>query len=225
LIDARIGLYNQLGRIYRTTNNHEEAIKAFDEALKICKKTKDSITILNNKANIYKDLQQYELARDQYAIVHAKSRTAVHSLQLAMALDNLGYVQSKIGVPEALNNIIRAKEIRAKQNDLTGLYASYRTLANYYLDRGNNEMANSYANKGYETAKRINSISYIQDALSLSMDIEDNPKVREYKRLTDSISKAKQLAANKNAFIKYNLQEERKKTVASRLLQEKENGK
>ncbi|MEP5829610.1 MAG: ATP-binding protein, partial [Maribacter dokdonensis] len=56
LINSRVGLYNQLGRIYRASNNATEAIRTFDNALQIANKLSDSVIILNNKANIYKDL-------------------------------------------------------------------------------------------------------------------------------------------------------------------------
>lgn len=224
LTDDRSGLYNQLGRIYRNLNDHQAALKSFDVALQISKKTKDSITILNNIANVYKDLEAFEQANQQYQLVYQKSLESGDSLQLAMALDNLGLVQSKIGLPEAFINLIKGLEIRKAKNDLTGMYTSYKSLANYYLDKGDNVNAKMYANNGYDVAKKINSSSYLQDALSVYMKVNDNPKAKEYMRLNDSISNAKQLASNKNAFIKYNLDEERKMVAQSKLEQEKEKG-
>ncbi len=79
-----------------------------------------------------------------------------------------------------------------------------------------------YADKAYAVAKKLNNGGYVQDALSLFVELDEDPKVKEYKRLTDSIVEARQLAENKNAYIKYNVEEERKKTEASRLQQEKE---
>ena len=222
LAGSRIGLYNQLGRIYRTLNNHEEAIKALDNALKIARKTKDSITILNNKANIYKDLNEFERALDQYEQVYAKCLHENDSLQFAMVLDNLGYVQSKLNSPKALDNLNQALDIRIKEYDLTGMYASYKSLTHYFMDRQDRDRALFYADKAYEATKKINSKAYNYDVLSLFMTLDNNPKVMEYNRLTDSISEAKQLAENKNAFIKYNLNEERKKTTEQELQREKE---
>lgn len=225
LIGSRIGLYNQLGRIYRASNNYKAAINAFDEALKISKKLKDSIIILNNKANIYKDMEEYKLAIDQYSILYEKSLKLNNELQLTLVLDNLGSVQSKIFSPKALGNLNKALKIRVEENYLAGMYSSYRNLAYYYLEREDKTKALFYANKGLDVAEKINSSSYIQNALSLFMKLNDDSKVREYQRLMDSISKARQLAENKNAFIKYNLGEERKKTEASKLIQEKEKRK
>tara|TARA_R110002020_G_scaffold229065_3_gene439820 strand:- start:1669 stop:2490 length:822 start_codon:yes stop_codon:yes gene_type:complete len=57
------------------------------------------------------------------------------------------------------------------------------------------------------------------------MNMDKNPLIHEYKKLTDSIANAKQIAENKNAFLKYNVAEEQKKTQASILLQEIESRK
>lgn len=222
LVDARFGLYVQLGNIYRTFNNSSKAIEAYNEALRVTFKTKDSISVLNNKANIYKDLKDYNIAIDLYSEVYKKCIRQGNKLLLAMALDNLGFVQSKINSPEAFENLNKALKIRYKENNLTGLYASYKSLVHYFLDRNNKEQASAYANKAYEVVKKLNSSAYTQDALSLFMALNGDSKVLEYKRLTDSISKARQLAENKNAFMKYNLEEEQKKTAASELQQEKE---
>jgi tetratricopeptide (TPR) repeat protein len=222
LVDARFGLYVQLGNIYRTFNNSSKAIEVYNEALRVTFKTKDSISVLNNKANIYKDLKDYNIAIDLYSEVYKKCIRQGNKLLLAMALDNLGFVQSKINSPEAFENLNKALVIRYRENNLTGLYASYKSLVHYFLDRNNKEQASAYANRAYEVVKKLNSSAYTQDALSLFMALNGDPKVAEYKRLTDSITEARQLAENKNAFMKYNLEEERKKTEASRLQQEKE---
>ena len=222
MTDSRIGLYNHLGKVYRAFNNYKKAIESYDKALRISKKSKDSITILNNMANVYKDLEDYELAENQFIIIYNKLNNQDDNLLFARVLDNLGFVQSKINSPDALNNINKALDIRVKENDLTGMYSSYKSLTNYYLDRNDREKAFNYADKAYDVAKKINSTSFTQDALSILMELDENPRVAEYRRLTDSISKAKQLAENKNAFIKYNLEEEQKKTATSKLEQERE---
>ncbi len=220
LIDARVGLYNQLGRIYGASNNPNAALQAFDQALNISKKTKDSIILLNNKANIFKDLLDYNSAIKSYSLLYQKSLNSKDSLQMALVLDNLGAVQSKIDAPKAIENLLAALKIREDKNYLTGLYSSYKHLAEYYLIKNEKSIAISYADKALEVANELNSSSFILDALSLFMKINEDPKVQAYKRLTDSLNDAKQLAANKNAYLKYNVAEEQKNTQASKLLQE-----
>ena len=225
LVDARVGLYNQLGRIYRASRNANAAVHSFDEALEVSRKFKDSIIILNNKANVYKDLLDYQNAIEIYSLLYQKSLGAKDTLQMALVLDNLGFVQSKLEVPKALENLMTALKLRKDKNYLAGLYSSYRNLAEYYLLKNERSKAISYADTALKVSKDLNSSSYKLDALSLFMKMNENPRVLEYKRLTDSVSEARQLAQNKNAYLKYNVAEEQKKTQASKLLQEIESRK
>lgn len=225
LIDAKIGLYNQLGRIYRASNNASEAIKSYDNALQITRKFKDSVILLNNKANIFKDQLDYKNALDIYNLIYQKQLYSNDNFQIALVLDNLGFVQSKLNLPSALQNILKALKFREETNNLVGLHSSYKHLAEYYLDRKDTTTAAIYAEKVLSLAKKINSSSLKLEAISLLMSINKNPLIHEYKRLTDSISNAKQIAENKNAFLKYNVAEEQKKTQASQLLHEIESRK
>ena len=222
LIDAKVGLYNQLGRIYRASNNPSEAIKSYDNALQIARKFNDSVILLNNKANIYKDQLDYENALDIYNLIYQKQVYSNDKFQIALVLDNLGFVQSKLNLPSALQNILKALKFREETNNLVGLYSSNKHLAEYYLDRKDTAKALIYAEKVLSLANKINSSSLKLEGISLFMSMNKNPLIHEYKRLTDSISNAKQIAENKNAFLKYNIAEEQKKTQASQLLQEVE---
>jgi len=224
LINSRVGLYNQLGRIYRTSNNPTEAIKTFDKALEIANKLKDSIVILNNKANIYKDQLDYKKALDIYTLLQ-KNQTHFNTYQQTLVTDNLGYVQSKLNLPEALQNLKKALELRKQNNDFIGQHSSNTHLAEFYLDRKDTIKAVVYAQDALTLSDKINSSSFKLEAISTLMNMDRNPLVHEYKKLTDSITNAKQIAENKNAFLKYNVAEEQKKTQASILLQEIESRK
>lgn len=222
LMDGQKGLYNQLGNIYRDTKNYRKAIEAFDLSLQFSKKLADSIIIINNKANIYKDWGQYQKANEQLDFAYQKIGRDTNSVRSAMILDNLGFVQSKLGNPEALVNLKKALSIRKKYNDLEGSYSSNKHLALYYFDRNDTIKATEYATKAYEIANTIKSITFIEDALSLFVIMNEDEKIVQFKHITDSIANAKQLAENKNAFIKYNVANEKKKTAEALLESEKE---
>ena len=222
LIEGRKALYNQLGNIYREAKNYEKAIEAYNFSLTYSKKKSDSISLINNKANIYKDWGQYKKAAEQFNLAYEKIGSDTHSLQFAMVLDNLGFVQSKLGNPDALANLKKALAIRENQNNLEGTYSSNKHLALYYFDRNDKKQAANYAAKAYEIANTLNSITFLQDALSLFVIMNEDPKIVQFKHITDSIAKAKQLAENKNAFIKYNFANEKKKTAEALLESEKE---
>ena len=153
LIDNKVGLYNQLGRVYRASNNSTPAIKAFNEALALTQKTKDSIIILNNKANVYKDELDFDSAKDIYSLLYQKNIETQDSLQIAMVLNNLGYAQLKTGSSDALQNLATALKINENINELGGQHSSNSYLAEYYLDRKDTAQARAYSNKALELAK------------------------------------------------------------------------
>ncbi len=225
LINAQVGLYNTLGRIYRASNNENAALEAFEKGLAITNKLKDSIIILNNKANIYKSAEKYELALKAYQLSLNKAQKANKPSQLALVLDNIGAVQMKLGSTEALENLESALKIRTEGRFLNGMYASYHNLSDYWLAQNDQEKAKHYAQKALQFAQNINSSSFKLDALSLFINLEENPTAKEYKRLTDSIATAKQIASNKNAYLKFNVAQEQKKAEASKLLHEQESKK
>ncbi|WP_396633340.1 tetratricopeptide repeat protein [Maribacter sp. R86514] len=225
LINSRVGLYNQLGRIYRTSNNPTEAIKTFDKALEIADKLKDSVVILNNKANIYKDLHDYKSALNIHSFLFAKRSELKDEEQISLVADNLGHVQSKLNLPEGLQNLMYALHLRKNNNDFIGQHSSNTHLAEFYLDRKDTAKAVEHAKEALALSDKINSSSFKLDAISTLMTMNKNPLVHQYKKLTDSITNAKQIAENKNAFLKYNVAEEQKKTQASILLQEIESRK
>jgi signal transduction histidine kinase len=222
LIEGRKAIYNQLGNIYREEEKYSKAIEAYNLSLKFSRKRSDSITLINNKANIYKDWKQYQKASEQFNLAYKKIGNHTNSLQSAMILNNLGFVQSKLGIPDALVNLKKALSIRETQNNLEGIYSSNKSLALYYFDKNDKKQAASYAIKAYEIANTLKSITFLHDALSLFAIMNEDPKVVQFKQVTDSIAKVKQLAENKNAFLKYNVTKEKNKTAEALLDNEKE---
>lgn len=222
---AKIGLYNDLGMVYRLLKNQQNAFNFYDKALQISENEKDSMAILNNKGNLYMDLGDFTLAQIQFNRVYEISLRTADSINQARALANLGFVQSKLQHPEALNNMLRALEMRLQMDNLSGIYSSYKHLAQYYHERNQDREALKYAEKGYKIAHRINSPSYIENSLASFLKIRKDTVSQEYIKLNDSIAQAKLQKQNKYAGMQYNLLQEKKKTETSRLLQEKEKRK
>lgn len=221
-IDAKLGLYNQMGMIYRDFYNYDKALEFYDIALEISKNSMDSVKIHNNKANIYRDKGQYELGVKELENVSKKEFSPKDFKQLARVLDNLGFIQSKIHIPEALPNMLKAMSIRLEGQDFVGLYSSYKHLSEYYELLDDKEEAIRYANEAYATAQRINSISFIEDALSLLMELDDNPNVVRFKKLKDSILKQKQQQENKYAQLQYDYTSFKQRALESEIQTEKE---
>lgn len=216
-LEAKKGLNNHLGLVYRLLKSHKNALRHYEAALKLATDVSDSILILNNISNIFMDAGNYGSAVKNLTIVFGKSKTQNHSLNTALAQDNLGFAQSKMGLPEGLPNMRSALKIRESENDIPGLYSSHHHLSQYFLDEGNRQEAMKHAQKAYRLAQQLNSASYLENALSLLVDLSEDPRVITYKNLSDSISRARQVRENKYAAIKYDVEKERKKRQAAEL--------
>ena len=216
-VEARIGLYNHLGIIYKSLYDYDSALEYYDKVLEIAQSTQQINIVYNNKAFVYKELNQIEKAIIELTKSYNNSLKLDNKKDIARVLDNLGFLKSKLNEPDALPKMIQALKIRIKENDIIGTYTSYKHLTEYYKDRNDYKNALYYANKGYDVAKEINSVSYIEDALSNTMDLYNNPKVLEYKTLTDSLKKSKQINENKFALKKYNFLEQEKIAKESEL--------
>lgn len=221
--ESRVGLYNQLGRINKVLLNYETALKYYDKALRIAK-SKISISVINNnKALVYIEQKRYHLAEKLLKTTYQSSLTLEDSIHMSRVLGNLGKVQSKLKMQKALDNLLKALEIRIAVDYRTGIYTSYKYLYEHYKDRQDTITALYYAQKGYDCAKTIKSASpLMEDALSNLVSLNSNSNIIAYKVLKDSIYKARQLAENKYALIKYDYLKQEKIAIQNELLKEQE---
>lgn len=219
---SKVGLYNELGRINKELLNYPMALKYYDKALNLVKSKINNNIINNNIALVYIDQKNYPLAENQLKKTYQNSLNTGDSIKISRALSNLGYVQSKLKRRNALGKLLKALEIRISVDDTKGKYSSFKYLYEYYKDRQDTLSALRYANKGYECAKSIKSASFIEDALSNLVSLNSNPNVIEYRALKDSIYKARQLAENKYALIKFNYLKQEKIAIENKLEKEQE---
>jgi len=220
LIRARYGLLNHLGVIYGSLNDYHKAIEVYQEALKITDKQKDSITIINNIGNIYFDLKEYDLAMGQFKMIYTKTLNHSNPLQKARILNNLGAVQSKLDLPDALKNLNKSLAIRKKEENSMGTYLTYKNLFHYYNDRNEKRKAQLFADSAYNVIIKTNNKPHIQDALALHTALSEDSKIIEYKRLTDSIHKAEQYVRNEYSFNKYRYDKQEKIAQENKLHEE-----
>ncbi|UKM65463.2 tetratricopeptide repeat protein [Flavobacteriaceae bacterium GSB9] len=191
LSQSKVGLYNQLGRIYNMLMEYNEAIKYYKKALKHTTNQGYINIIRNNIGLIYLDQSNYTRAESEFLEVYKNSIPLKDKKQTARALDNLGLAQLKLNKQEALHNLQDALQIRLKIDDSKGLYSSYKNLSTYFKAKDDKNTANHYAKKAYEAAKKLNSPSFVEDALSNWITLNPTAMVLEYQKLKDSIDKAK----------------------------------
>ncbi|GGB73197.1 hypothetical protein GCM10007424_11380 [Flavobacterium suaedae] len=220
--EARVGIYNQLGKIYRGFDNKNMALKYYNKALSFSTKLNDSLTILNNKANIYRDLKQYDKAIAELSKVYKKGLEIQDTLLITFALDNLGFVQSKLAMPEGITNLKKSLDYRLKIGDTKGSYSSLAHLSDYYKEEGDKNSAIAYADRAYEIAEEIKSSNFIEDALARTLKLYDDEKVLTYIRLDENNKKTKNEIQNRNASMKYDFTKEKRRADENELLSEKE---
>ncbi|MDO5969664.1 tetratricopeptide repeat protein [Flavivirga aquimarina] len=221
LMQDKLALYNSLGMIYRSMNKYDKAIVIYDQALEIAKRTSDSISLHNNKGNIYKDLGEFILAEKEFNIVYNERLKTGNEQLLAKALDNLGSVQGKLGNKRGLERMLEALTIRIKENDVQYYYTNYKHLAEYYKDRGEVKEAKRYANLAYEAASLYRE-SYLEDALPRLLEFSDDGLVSEYIKMNDSLVKERLLVDEKYSSAKYNLEKEQRRTFKTELQKERQ---
>ncbi len=215
---ARTRLSNHLGRLYRKISDYDSAIKYFNHTLDLSETSIDSISAMNNLANVYTDQEKYNLAANTFSLVYKKVEQLSNYKSKWTVIDNLGYIQSKLNIPEALDKMQLALNMRLAEQDLEGTFSSYRHLTYYYLDRNNKTTAIFYANKAKEIADSLNTPSYNLEALSLKALLHEDPNVMELQRLSDSFTKSKQLRDIKYANKKYDNEKLIKESANNQLI-------
>lgn len=197
--------YNSLAIATYKLKDYENALKFYDLAIEFSKDAKDINLYLNNRAKTYQELKNYKEALKIYD--HIFNKTTKNSLEYARALTNISFtkwLQNPNYNPRP--ELLKALNIREKENDLWSLNSSYANLA-YYYSNINVDSALIYANKMYEVAKRLNSTNDRLQALYRLIELSPSQKTKQYFRiyenLNDSIQTASSIAKNQFALIRY----------------------
>lgn len=198
-------LYNILAIAYDKQKNFDGALTYYQkQASSTSDKTLKAVT-QNNIGVIYIEKKEYQKALQTFLplltdkiLNHPKNKN-----ELARVLDNLGYTQFKLQLPEALSNLSKALQIRNSLHDDLGLISSNIHLAEYYkeLDK---QQSLKYATDAMAASKKVKNPDDQLEALYFLI-ANSNPKSTKayslnYIALNDSISNAR--AADKRQFAK-----------------------
>jgi len=203
VLKSKVGIYNQLGIIYKDLKNYQRALILYNKALAITNNTGYISTLLNNKANVYRELNKFEEAEKLLDSVYKRNINNKNSAIRNRALDNLGFVQSKLDKEIGIQNLKLALKYREKDNDEFGVYTSCMHIGEHYLNKNEIKNARFYALKAFNIAEKIESKTYTLEALELLNKLSDDKYVKEYITLKDSIQEAKLKSTNKYASVKY----------------------
>jgi len=217
-----LGLYNQLGKIYRNKAHFSKALEYYNLALTHVETVSDSITVYNNRANIYMDLGEYPPAERDLQRAIAMSRRSNDTLLWARALNNFGVLKLKYKDTGGAEDIQKALTLRKVMGNKEGMYSSYRHLALFALSEKDTVAAYTFATSSLIIAKELNSASYLLESLSILMDLKNDTLVSQYKTLTDSLNLVKQEEQNLYAAMRFDVEKEMLNTRQALLDVEKE---
>ncbi|QNJ97017.1 tetratricopeptide repeat-containing sensor histidine kinase [Constantimarinum furrinae] len=222
--EHRLGFFTQLGMVYRNIRDFKQAITIYDQALALKPNPDAHVILLNNKANAYKSLEEFNKAEEILLTGLEIVEKMQDTIKQALLLDNLGEVQHRLKDPKALNTLHKALRLRLNFKNLKHRFTSYMSLADFYLAT-NSDSSNYYIQKALSTAKSLKNSAYKHEAFNLLLKDHVDPDVREFMALTDSINTAAQLEDNKYAYRKWNVAEAKKRQELAEIGRESEKGK
>lgn len=215
--EAKIGIFNHLGIVAYELGNYDRALEFYDKILHIAESPQIINIVHNNKANTYLKKKKYQLSIDEFTKVYQRSLKLGNKLPIARSLDNLGFAKSKLNLDDALPLMLEALQIREQEQNIDELFVSYKHLSEYFVAQKNPKMAHYYANKAHDISIKTKNPSYRLESLSLLINADTDVNVIAYKKLSDSISLAKQKDENTFVSMQYDYNEEKRKANDARL--------
>ena len=219
--EAKLGLYNELGRVSRALKEPDRALMYYNKALEISTQQKNQNRIINNRGFIYLDELQFDNALTEFETAYRISVDINDHREAARNLANIGYVKYKMGQTDALTHMESALEKRIALDDLEGTYASYTHFFEYYDTQGDAQNAELYLNKSLAIANTLNSDAYRFDVLSKYINISTDSLIVAYKVLNDKIRLDNMLTENKYASRKYDYSQKESEAQSNKNLKER----
>jgi tetratricopeptide (TPR) repeat protein len=212
---------NNLGIASSNLKNYAQAIDFYKQSFAYAQDSARVLVIKNNIANAYRDQKEY------------KKALLIYENILKQKIDNKGFyakVLTNISVAKWLQKpgynaapgLLKALDIRERENDLWGQNSSYSHLANYY-QYTHPDSALFFARKRYPAAIKLNSPDDQLDALGKLIKLSPPKEMKHYfevyQNLDDSVQTARNAAKNQSALIRY----ESEKNKADNLELQKDN--
>jgi signal transduction histidine kinase len=216
----KLSLYNHLGILKRRLNDYENSLRYYNKSLTFSPKKSDSALAFNNMGIALIYMEKYEMAREKLVYAVDNFRTLNDSAGIALCLNSLGLVKSKLNEPQALDDLNEALEIRKRIGD-NKIYESYKNISDYYKDQKDDSLAIVYAVKGYEKSKTSGNLSNKFEAVRSLIDLGKEGYGAELLRIYDQIHSFQKQNDIKYAMAKYDYANEVKKTEQAELDRER----
>ncbi len=198
---------NGLAIFYNNTNQHEKAIRRYEEALSMFQEVKDTLGQANVHANLgmtYAD--EGDFSKAEYHIGMQGKLDSLLNTQwgLGFYFDYLGYLREKQGrYEEAYQNHLQSLKIREQLSSHYNITESRISLANNLLKLERYNEAIAEGNKVFDNYEQRNSLYHQQSAYHiLSQGYEAKKEMDKalvyhklYKKISDSIFNTDMLEA------------------------------
>jgi signal transduction histidine kinase len=225
----RRSILNQLGLIKRKQENYYKSLEYYSRYLEYSITKSDSASVYNNIGVVYLYNKKYKQSKESFEKSYKLSLQLKDSLKIAVRLNNLGHVKSKLNDKTALKYLLESLKIRKIKKE-ENLFRNYEHLAEYYKDNKDIIVALAYAKKGYNYAKQTKNIPQRLSALRQLVDLKSGYQfVNEYNLLRDKVDSEKLLMGQEYASAKYDYtkvenkrKEEENKRKEAELREEKE---
>jgi serine phosphatase RsbU (regulator of sigma subunit)/tetratricopeptide (TPR) repeat protein len=198
-------LYNNIGNVYRYSNQLEEAKDYYARALNVSRLTHDSSGVafgFNNLGIIYMMNSEYPMGMSLWGNSLTMKLAIGDSIGAATTMSNMAMYYRDIGETEkALDYFIRSVEIKKNYNDFGGISIAYDNLGELYSKLEDHKSAIYYYKMALDQAelsksKRLVSVAYynLSQGYKFKGDYEEALANFEiYKKMEDSIMSQKTL--------------------------------
>lgn len=205
--------YNNLGIVTKNLGDYNKAISFFDQAIAFATSQSEINTCLNNKANSFKFLKNYDASIKIFEDVFKNIDPVKDQKGFARVVDNLAYIKFlQNPAYKAEMKMYGALKIRENEKDLWGQNASQSHLSDYFAEK---DVSKSlfHAHQMYEISKKIESPDDQLEALQKLVDLENpvnsNKYYKIYVNLEDSLTNIRNKAKNQFALIRYESEKNR----------------
>ncbi|WP_299883187.1 tetratricopeptide repeat protein [uncultured Lacinutrix sp.] len=183
-------LYMQLGICSNNLGDYESAKKWYSDALKIAKNKKDSANTYNSFGVMSQKKKNYNKALQFFDLALKDSLKPKLKLKIE---DNKAFTKGLLNNKNAINKIDSIKNEKLKLNYYIDAYASNIHLTKLHLKLNNYNQAKIKAEAAYKIANKLNSADSKIESLGFLIDIKknNNKEARLFKRLVDSVNRAK----------------------------------
>lgn len=216
-------VYNTIAIAKYNLRDYKNSFLWYEKATNTCTDSLNCLLYRNNLAVSLVEDKRYNSAILIFQKLLDNDIIKSNKEKFSQTLDN--FIWAKWLQNPAYNatpELLKALNIREKENDLWGQNASYAHLADYYTKK-QQDSALFYANKMYSVSKKIKSpddqLEALQKLIKLSPPKETRQYFEIYQKLDDSVQTARNAAKNQFALIRY----ETEKHKADNLTLQKEN--